>query len=194
MAYDTRVEDFRSGDALFVFDDELRIRSWNPAAEELTGVPHEDAVGLRCWEVMGATEEDGSLVCHAGCSSARLAREGWPVRSRCLTIKTSTGRRRVTLSTIALRDPDEPLFVHVMHDAPEPAAETTIGGEIDLTPRELQVLELLSDGRSAKEIATELGLAVPTVRNHIRGVLLELGVHSQLAALAKARLHGLLPR
>ncbi len=194
MPRTTRAEDVRSGDALFVFDEELRVRSWNRAAEELTGLTSEEAIGRRCWEVLGGTEEDGAIVCHARCSDARLAREGWPVRCRDLVIRTDAGRRRVALSTIALCDSEPALFVHLMRDALEPAPEASGSGSIDLTPRELQVLELLSDGLSAKRVAGELGLAVATVRNHIRAILLELGAHSQLEALAKARLHGLLRR
>ena len=36
-------------------------------------------------------------------------------------------------------------------------------------------------------IATRLGLAEATVRNHIRAILVALGTHSQLEAIAKAR-------
>jgi PAS domain S-box-containing protein len=39
--------EFRSGDALFVFDDERTIVSWNRAAEELTGISAAEAVGKR---------------------------------------------------------------------------------------------------------------------------------------------------
>ena len=194
MSSKTRAEDFRSGDALVVFDEELRIVSWNQAAEELTGATAEEAIGRRCWEMLGGTEEDGALACHPGCSHARLAREGWPVRSHTLEIRTSAGRRRVALSTIALRGSEPALFLHLMRDAPETVSETAGSESTDLTPRELQVLELLSDGLSAKTIAGELGLAVATVRNHIRAILLELGAHSQLEAVAKARLQGLLRR
>jgi DNA-binding NarL/FixJ family response regulator len=49
------------------------------------------------------------------------------------------------------------------------------------------VLELLADGVTAKEIATRLGVVEATVRNHIRAILLALGAHSQLEAIAKAR-------
>jgi DNA-binding CsgD family transcriptional regulator len=45
----------------------------------------------------------------------------------------------------------------------------------------------------AKVIATRLGIAEGTVRNHIRAVLVELGSHSQLEALAEARRRRLLP-
>jgi PAS domain S-box-containing protein len=67
---------FRSGDALFAFDPDLTIVSWNRAAEKLTGVSAGAAVGRHCWEVLGGHDERGNLVCHPGCSTARLAREG----------------------------------------------------------------------------------------------------------------------
>ena len=62
-----------------------------------------------------------------------------------------------------------------------------------LTTRQRQVLELLSEGKIAKEIAQTLCLSEPTIRNHIRSLLQALGVRSQLEAVAQAREIGLLP-
>jgi PAS domain S-box-containing protein len=56
-----------------------------------------------------------------------------------------------------------------------------------LTPRQAEVLRLLEHGRSTTQIATELHLSVETVRNHIRALLRNLGVHSRLEAVAVAR-------
>ena len=50
----------------------------------------------------------------------------------------------------------------------------------------------MRDGLAAKAISQRLRIAEPTVRNHIRAILLELGCHSQLEALAKARRWGLI--
>lgn len=186
-------QDFRSGDALFAFDADLTVVSWNQAVEELTGVSAQDAVGRPCWEVLGGSDEDGALVCHARCSYARLAREGWPVRCHELVIRTSANRRRVELSTIALTGVERPLFLHLLRSAPgEAAEESALPRDIDLTPRQLQVLELIADGLPAKMIASRLEIAVATVRNHIRAILVELGVHSQLEAVAEARRSGVL--
>jgi PAS domain S-box-containing protein len=176
---------FRSGDALFVFDPDLTIVAWNRAAEELTGVAADAAVGRRCWEVLGGHDERGNLVCHPGCSTARLAREGWPVACQGLLIKTREGERRVAVSTVAVDDGDRPLFAHVMVPHGEPASPGTV--PVELTPRQQQVLGLLADGVPAKVIATRLGLAEATVRNHIRAILAALEAHSQLEAIAKAR-------
>ena len=61
-----------------------------------------------------------------------------------------------------------------------------------LTPRQLEVLQLLSEGKSVKEIGKELYLSEATVRNHVRSLLQVLGAHSQLEVLAKAREMGIL--
>ena len=61
-----------------------------------------------------------------------------------------------------------------------------------LTPRQREVLALLAEGASTTQIATTLGLADETVRNHIRQLLRRLGVHTRLAAVAHARREGLL--
>ena len=58
-----------------------------------------------------------------------------------------------------------------------------------LTPRQAEVLHLLEQGRSTKQIAQELHLSTETVRNHVRNLLRALGVTSRLEAVAAAR-HG----
>lgn len=62
-----------------------------------------------------------------------------------------------------------------------------------LTPRQTEVLRLLEHGRSTDQIAGELHLSIETVRNHIRGILRALGVHSRLEAVALARREHLVP-
>jgi DNA-binding CsgD family transcriptional regulator len=178
-------ERIRCGDALFAFGADLRIVSWNRAAEALTGVPADAVVGRYCWEVLGGHDECGNLTCHPGCSIARLVREGWPVSSQDVLITAGHRNRRVALSTVAIDAGDGPLIAHVM----VPRGETRPGRTVpvSLTPRQEQVLRLLADGVPAKVIATRLGLAEDTVRNHIRAILAALETHSQLEAIAQAR-------
>jgi DNA-binding NarL/FixJ family response regulator len=57
----------------------------------------------------------------------------------------------------------------------------------ELTPRQLEVLECLADGMSRAQIADHLALSPHTVRTHVQEVLRKAGVHSTLAAIAKAR-------
>jgi PAS domain S-box-containing protein len=174
---------FRSGDALVAVEPDLTIASWNPAAEELTGVRADDAVGRYCWEVIGGHDERGTHVCHQGCSTARLAREGWSVPCQLLHIKARGETRRVEVSTVTVDDGERRLLLHVML----PAGSQSPQVPKYLTARQCEVLRLLADGLPAKVIATRLGVAEATIRTHIRAILLELGTHTQLEAIAKAR-------
>jgi DNA-binding CsgD family transcriptional regulator len=61
-----------------------------------------------------------------------------------------------------------------------------------LTPRQYQVLVELAHGASTAQIAASLGVAPETVRNHVRGLLRSLRVHSRLEAVVEARRRGLL--
>jgi len=61
-----------------------------------------------------------------------------------------------------------------------------------LSRRELEVLQLLSEGRSTAEVAEELILSVNTVRNHITHLMAKLGVRSRLEAVNVAVRRGLI--
>jgi PAS domain S-box-containing protein len=173
----------RSGDALFAFGSDLTVVSWNKAAEKLTGVSAEDALRRPCWEVLGGHDRRGGLFCHRGCSIARLAREGWVPRRQQLLIATREGKRKVHVSTVVLDDGDAPLFLHVL----VPHRTRSSGAPRLLTARQHEILELLATGAPAKTVATRLGIAEVTVRNHIRAILVALDAHSQLEAIANAR-------
>lgn len=55
-----------------------------------------------------------------------------------------------------------------------------------LTPRELEVLRVMVDGCSNREIATTLHLAEGTVKNHVSAILAKLGVRDRTRAVLKA--------
>ena len=60
-----------------------------------------------------------------------------------------------------------------------------------LTPRELEILRLLADDLSNREIADRLTIALSTVKWYARQIYGKLGVHSRTQALARARELGL---
>jgi two-component system response regulator DevR len=55
-----------------------------------------------------------------------------------------------------------------------------------LTPRELQVMQLIAEGVSNQAIAERLFISSHTVRNHVQRIITKLGVHSKLEAVAVA--------
>jgi DNA-binding NarL/FixJ family response regulator len=161
----------------YVLDTSGVVRWINPAAERLLGdvrgrhfttvVAPEDSLRARelfARKVLGtasATDSTGVLVSTAPCRLCGV--RGWSESLACLgEARTRTPRRR---------PPDE-----------NPAAPPP-----HLTPRQSEVLRLLEQGRSTKQIAAELQLSTETVRNHIRRLFQALGVHSRLEAVAVAR-------
>jgi PAS domain S-box-containing protein len=171
---------YRSGDALFAYDARLTVVAWNEAAESLTGISAEAAIGRPCWDVLHGVNERGDLVCHPGCSNARLAREGWPLSCSKMLITTTSGRRLVSVSTITVREKgEEPLILNVMRNgfAIEPTKKATQR----LTARQIDVLQGLAAGQRVRTIATRLEITETTARNHnhLAAILRRLGCHSQ---------------
>ena len=63
-----------------------------------------------------------------------------------------------------------------------------------LTSREREVLSLMSEGSSNREIATRMGINYTTVRSHLRHVASKLAAHSKLEVLVKAQRLGLVAK
>ncbi len=60
-------------------------------------------------------------------------------------------------------------------------------GDARLTLREREILRLIDDGLSNKEIAQRLSLQTKTVKNHVSNILAKLGVSNRAAAAAALR-------
>lgn len=182
----------RAGDGLMTFGArDLLIRSWNEEAERLTGIPARDALGRPCWDVLRGLDGTGALVCHAGCSGARMAGEGRPAPSHELHVAGPAGRVALTVATlVADTGGDQLLCMHVLREAARGAGSRPDDSGV-LSPRQREVLALLAEGVNAKTIARRLRISDLTARNHIRAIRLRLGCHSQLEAVAEARRRGL---
>jgi len=81
--------------------------------------------------------------------------------------------------------------------APAPAAETedlgtSAGAGLGLTPRELEVLALVAEGRSNRQVGDALFISAKTASVHVSNILAKLGVASRVEAAAVAHRLGLL--
>jgi PAS domain S-box-containing protein len=86
-------------DGVFTVDADFRITSFNRAAEEITGVPAEEAVGKPCCEVFRAE------ICEGDCALKETVRSGRSVVSRAVYILRADGRRvPISISTSMLKD------------------------------------------------------------------------------------------
>jgi DNA-binding CsgD family transcriptional regulator len=178
--------EMRSREAVFRTDEDSRILDWTPECERLTGISANEAEGRPCWEIIAGHDPAGGIVCHHGCSIARLTREGWPARCTDLHIRTRFGAKRITISTIVLKGDAETTIMHPLREAGAAAPESSGGHEPCLTRRQREILHLLVEGVRVKQIAARLTLSETTVRNHVRAILRELDAHSQLEAVARA--------
>jgi DNA-binding NarL/FixJ family response regulator len=67
------------------------------------------------------------------------------------------------------------------------------GGSLGLTSRETDVLRLLVEGRSDREIGEELYISTRTAQGHVSHIFDKLGVNSRAAAVAIAVREGIAP-
>ncbi len=74
------------------------------------------------------------------------------------------------------------LFAQITRNLP--ALKTSLAEANRLTARERQVVDLLAEGLSNKEIAKRMHIAVHTVKSHVHNVLEKLALHSRLEVAA----------
>ncbi|MEO0601871.1 MAG: response regulator transcription factor [Myxococcota bacterium] len=82
----------------------------------------------------------------------------------------------------------DPRFEGLLRAAPPPGEETVE----PLTPRETEVLELLAEGRSNREIALALDISPHTAKFHVDRILLKLDASGRTDAVVRAVRLGLL--
>ena len=75
------------------------------------------------------------------------------------------------------------LFTQILKNAPV-HDETKALEAVRMTNRERQVIDLLGEGLSNKEISARLHIAVHTVKSHVHNVLEKLALHSRLEVVA----------
>lgn len=61
---------------------------------------------------------------------------------------------------------------------------------VPLSPREMEILQFVTNGLSNKEIATKLGISQQTVKNHMTSILKKLNVQDRTQAAVTALRHG----
>lgn len=79
----------------------------------------------------------------------------------------------------------EVLFASVAHQTRRAPRDGAVVSR--LTHREWQIIDLIADGSSNKEISSRLNLSVHTVKSHVHSVLEKLTLHSRLQVAAYAR-------
>ncbi len=154
-------------------------------------------VANRFREMLGAPLDDTDRHRHAA-TVARLRRELGRVRaaesaSRAgLLSRNQTAELALSVATeLAATVPEPPADRPVtIHSAAPPVAVPP--GRYGLTPREREVLSLVAEGKSDREIADRLFLSRRTVSEHVRHILGKLETPTRTAATALALRAGLI--
>jgi PAS domain S-box-containing protein len=167
----------------FVVDTDGYVRWQNPASREAIG----DLTGRKWYEVMSEnqTPDIDTIV-------RRIIYSGDPAEAT-FDVRESDGRmvpREVSAAPLR-----EGGAVVGLFGVSVPAPTTASGPaptELPLTKRQLEVLQLLAEGKSTQQIADELYLSKTTVRNHIAHLMANLGVHTRVQAVIAASRAGLI--
>ncbi|MBS1517454.1 MAG: response regulator transcription factor [Bacteroidetes bacterium] len=78
------------------------------------------------------------------------------------------------------------LFSQIVHEAVNGPKESVIIRSVRMTKRERQVIELVSDGLTNKEIGQKLHLSPFTVKSHVHNILEKLAMHNRIEISAYA--------
>jgi PAS domain S-box-containing protein len=88
-------------DGVFTVDHDWRITSFNRAAEDITGVNRQEAIGRLCWEVFRAS------MCETACALRHTMDTGEKIINKSAYILNADGGRTpISVSTAVLRDED----------------------------------------------------------------------------------------
>jgi DNA-binding CsgD family transcriptional regulator len=199
---------YLSGDAAFAVDRRGAIVSWNLEAEKLFNQEAGEVLGRRCWRVMAGQDLYGNRYCCKRCPLLHMASRHESVHSFPVMFRTAAnGWKKFSLHclTVFAADGDE-LLLHLCNSievSPEyPDREYSINDHSNnnrvsarpsannhrgaLTSREHEVLALLAEGKSTREIASLMCISPATVRNHIQRTMYKLHVHTRLEAVVTA--------
>jgi DNA-binding NarL/FixJ family response regulator len=86
----------------------------------------------------------------------------------------------------------ETVVLGAYDDGSGESVELSAGSPSLLTDREVEVIRLLAQDQSAKEVASTLGVSIRTVHVHLQNAYKKLGVHGRIGAILEAGKEGVL--
>lgn len=190
-----QTSNYLTGDPAFAVDRRGTIVLWNPAAEKVFGYPATTAMGRQCWKLLSGQDTYGNQYCCERCPLREMVLRHESVHGFQVSYKTaSDGRKNFAISCLSVFDgPGSELLLHICHPSDKTLKDFN-GNQVTamhsanhqrgaLTKRELEVLTLLAEGRSVREIASMMCISISTARNHIQHMLHKLHVHNRLEAV-----------
>lgn len=150
-----------------------------------------DMNGLEALEVFGRDHPELPIVMLSGSINPRVMRQVLAKGAAGFLTKSGLSQEllaalRLVLAGQVYMPPDLTLEPAMVDHEEAGAADAPP----QLTPRQEEVLALLLDGRSNKEISLKLELADETTKNHVTAILRAFGVKTRIQAVLAAAHHG----
>jgi len=183
-------DNYVTGDPAFAVDRQGIVVYWNEAAEQALGYPSSEALGEKCWRLLTGQDSFGNRYCGRHCPLMEMAFLHEPVHNFLTTFATASHQnQQFSISCLTVFDqPGDEMLLHICHPENEAlqAGNNQIPADVDpstLSHREIEVLELLAEKVSTKNIATRLDISIRTVRTHIQHLMYKLRVHKRNEAI-----------
>lgn len=207
-----------TADAAFVVTLEGEICFWNHAAEQLYGYKAADVLNKTCYGLLHGLDALGASVCTGECSVQSCASHGRAIPAFDLEVTTRSGQRLwVNVSTIVFEDSrlHRRFIVHLAHDiSARKQVELAFCRMVDLSKeviavgddhpgsilapiqslseQEQRILKLFAQAKNSGQVAKELKITLPTLRNHLHAINQKLRTHNRLEAVLHAMKRGLI--
>lgn len=205
-----------TADAAFVVTLEGEICFWSRAAERLFGYPAAEVLSKSCHGVLHGEDASGAIVCAGEHSVQHCACQGYPISAFDLEVTTRSGQRIwVSISTIVFEDTrlHRRLIAHLAHDISErKQIEQAFARMVDLSKevisvgdghpglapietlsdQEQRILKLFAQAKNSGQVAADLAITLPTLRNHLHAINQKLRTHNRLEAVLQAMKRGLI--
>jgi PAS domain S-box-containing protein len=207
-----------TADAAFVTTQQGEICSWNAAAERLFGYKPAEVLTKTCHEIFQGKGALGDFVCSGECSVQHCVINGQSSPAFDLEVTTDRGKRIwVSVSIIVFEDSrvHRRLIAHLAHDiSSRKELEQAFSAMIEaskqlisigngdgvarhapiesLSEQEQRILKLFAMAKNSTQVAKELAITLPTLRNHLHAINQKLRTHNRLEAVLHAMKRGVI--
>jgi len=205
-----------TADAAFAVDQLGLVCSWNRAAEKLFGYAAPEVLHQPCASLFQGYDSLGAKICAEPCSVMECVAAHQEVSNYDMVVKVRSGRMMwVNVSILVFHDErtHRHLIVHLARDITRKKKEEDLAYRLvqvareivslpddphglppvsPLSEQERNILRLLAQGKTAANVARELGITIRTLRNHLHHANQKLHTRSRLEAVTQATRRGLL--
>lgn len=181
-----------TGCAVAVFEALGKIRWVNEEAARVAGAPRERIMGRRIGDVLDAEVELSIAEWTRGLGEGRMSASrghlfgGVPYRTTMMALGGGAG-----LYLSVSRREVEGITLEEWRRQASRGSGLVLGHLRELTPRELEVLAMLGEGRTGPEMASLLKRSIRTIENHCLTLHRKLGTGSRAELVKLAREAGL---